>query len=116
MHGAVVLFTFLTWITVSIFFILNLQNTLKAISVYNQTMTPLSVWWLLMPFFGTVWIFVVVKNISKSIKLELTERGILTSPRPTFATGMIYSIWAAIFAATNLLYHPDNPMFFLFTG
>ena len=73
---------------VSIFFIITLQNTLKAIAPQNRQMPPENVWLLLIPVFNIVWNFIVVARIADSIKAELAMRGTPTDERPTYGIGL----------------------------
>jgi len=72
-----------------IFFMITLQNTLKAISYENRKMKPKQVWLLLIPFFGLVWQFIIVNRIADSLKAEFASRGIkLDEKRPGFGIGL----------------------------
>ncbi|WP_226389839.1 hypothetical protein [Penaeicola halotolerans] len=72
-----------------VFYLLTLQNTLKAISPENRKMEPTNVWLLLIPFFGTVYHFIVVGAISDSIKLELEKQKLhLPTGRPAYEIGI----------------------------
>lgn len=75
-----------------IFFILTLQNTLKAISHENRKMSPGQVWLLLIPVFHYVWNFIVVTRVSESIAAEYRAKDISTEAKPTYNTGLAYSI------------------------
>ncbi|WP_336518205.1 hypothetical protein [Pollutibacter soli] len=51
-------------------------------------MSPEKVWLTLIPFFGAVWHFLVVLNISDSIKAEAKSRSLqLDESRPGFNIG-----------------------------
>ncbi len=92
-------------ITVNILFLLNQQNTLKAIQPESRLIRPGEVWLQLIPFFGLVWQFIVVTRISDSIKREFeswqndsilglpdAEAAQLLSVRPTYDIGIAYCI------------------------
>lgn len=75
-----------------IFFLLTLQNTLKAVSPQNREMPPGQVWLQLIPVFHYVWQFINVNNIAKSLEKEYRSRGIQTEPKPTYNIGLAYCI------------------------
>lgn len=75
-----------------IFFLLTLQNTLKAVSPQNRKMPPGQVWLLLIPLFNYVWNFIVVSRISESIELECKSRNLSSPPKPTYNIGIAYAI------------------------
>ncbi len=79
----------------TVFYLINLQNTLKAVSPSNQAMPPGQVWLLLIPLFGTVWHFIVVQKIADSLKAEFDMRQIpLTEQRPAYSVGLAMCICA----------------------
>lgn len=63
-------------IVFTILYLLTLQNTLKAVSEENQKMKPSAVWMMLIPGFGMVWQFIVVKALSDSLKAEYLKRNL----------------------------------------
>lgn len=76
-----------------IFYLLTLQNTLKAVSQPNQKMVPAQVWLLLIPFFGIVWHFIVVHRMAESIRAELATRGQTTNEdNPAYSLGLAMCI------------------------
>jgi len=75
-----------------ILYLLALQNTLKAVSPQNRTMRPGQVWLLLIPLFGIVWMFFVVKAMSTSLEAEYRMRGMQTEPQPTYNLGLALAI------------------------
>jgi hypothetical protein len=80
------------------FFLVTLQNTLKIISPENRKMSPGSVWLILIPFFGMVWQFIMVRRIADSIGDECVKLNIDTKERaPTYTIGLIYCISSLIF-------------------
>ena len=78
-----------------IFFLITLQNTLKAIDADNRTMEPGKIWLLMIPLFNYVWMFIVVKAIADSIKNQLEKYGVYSEERPTYNLGMALSISSA---------------------
>ena len=76
-----------------IFYLITLQNTLKAVSPHNRLMPPGQVWLNLIPLFGMVWHFIVVDKISQSLRLELNERNIThDEPKPAYNLGLTMCI------------------------
>lgn len=76
----------------AIFYLLTLQNTLKAIRPENRTMTPGNVWLMLIPLFNLVWMFIMITRIADSIRNELNARGTVTNERPTYNIGLVWCI------------------------
>ena len=94
-----------------IFFLLAQQHTLLAVEEQNRTMKASAVWLQLIPLFGLVFQFTVVKNIADSLRNELEHRnrvsalgiwedGIVdeVNIHPTFTTGQWYCILVCITA------------------
>lgn len=75
-----------------IFYLLTLQNTLKAIAPQNRYVRPEQVWLMFIPFFNIVWQFILVDRLASSIQKELNMRGIHTNERPTYNIGLAYCI------------------------
>ena len=79
------------WFTAlaGVLFLLTLQNALKKCAPASRTMKPGKVWLMLIPVFGFVWQFIIVLNISKSLKNEFARRGMPCSEEnPGQATGL----------------------------
>ncbi|MBS1774381.1 MAG: hypothetical protein JST82_16105 [Bacteroidetes bacterium] len=75
-----------------IFYLITLQNTLKAISFENRQMQPGNVWLLLIPVFNIVWQFILVSKVSQSIELECKKRNIPCEPQPAYTVGLVFCI------------------------
>ncbi len=76
-----------------IFFLITLQNTLKAISMENRRMPPGNVWLLFIPVFNIVWQFIVVDKIAQSIAAECARLNIpVTDSKPTYGIGLAWNI------------------------
>jgi len=58
----------------AIFYLLTLQRALERCSVESRAMSPETVWLLLIPLFNLVWHFIVVINISRSLRNEFAKR------------------------------------------
>lgn len=80
-----------------IFYLITLQSTLSAIAPENRTMPPSNVWLLLIPFFGIIWHFIVVKNMADSIKAEADSKNIfLAEAKPAYSIGMAMCILSCV--------------------
>lgn len=87
------LFFFALFLVPAILFMLNLQNTLKAISPENRRMPPSNVWLLFIPLFNIVWQFIVVDKIAQSIAAECSRLNIhVTENKPTYGIGLAWNI------------------------
>jgi hypothetical protein len=76
-----------------VFFLLTLQNTLKAISGENRRMPPANVWLLFIPIFNIVWQFIVVDKIAQSIGAECARLNIpVSQSKPTYGIGLAWNI------------------------
>ena len=76
-----------------IFFLITLQNTLKAISPENRKMVPVNVWLMLIPFFNFIWQFILVKKMAQSISAECLRLNIpIKENMPTYSLGLGWSI------------------------
>ncbi len=80
-------------VILAILYLLTLQNTLKAVSEENQKMKPGAVWMMLIPGFGLVWQFMVVKAVSESLKAEYNKRSLpVDDPNFAYSTGITSGI------------------------
>ncbi len=90
-----------------IFFLITLQNTMKAIEPENRRMKPSHVWLILIPLVGFVYVFLVVIAIANSCKLQLEKYGIFSEQKPTFAIGLAWAICLVISFFVKLLFVPS---------
>jgi hypothetical protein len=92
-------FVFLAlFIVPAIFFIITLQNTLKAISPENRQMSFANVWLLCIPVFNFYWQFIVVNKIALSIAIECKRLGIpVKETKPTYQIGLSWNICYLLF-------------------
>lgn len=80
-----------------IFYLISLQSTLNAISIENRKMAPSNVWLLLIPVFGIVWHFVVVRDLTESIRNEAVSKGIpLKEARPAYHIGFAMCVLSCL--------------------
>lgn len=85
----------------AIFYLITLQNTLKAIAPENRMMPPGNVWLLLIPLFNVVYHFITTARIADSIKNECIRLNIpLQEERPTYNLGITMMI---IYIASTIL-------------
>ena len=76
-----------------IFFLITLQNALKAVRPENRKMRPGQVWLLLIPLFSLVWQFMVVDRVADSLANEYRSRGITPGEqRPGYSVGLAFCI------------------------
>lgn len=76
----------------AIFYLITLQNTLKAISPENRRMEPGMVWLLLIPLFNIIWNFIVINRMADSIQAELQKKGMSVTERPAYNVGIAMCI------------------------
>jgi len=76
----------------AIFYLLTLQNALKAVEPANRTMAPSNVWLLFIPVFNIVWIFIVINAIGTSFKNQYEKYGVFKAERPTYGIGIAMAI------------------------
>lgn len=94
--GLLAIIFFLLFLIPAIFYLITLQNTLKAIQPQNRKMPSVNVWLLLIPIFNFVWHFFVVINITKSIDAEYQSKGVNESSKGTYNIGLAMCILYAI--------------------
>lgn len=92
--GAVlILFVVAIFLIPYIFYLLTLQNTLKAVSPELRKMPPANVWLLFIPLFNLIWNFFVVAAIADSLKAEYAKRSIpVQEERPCYGIGLTMAI------------------------
>ena len=71
----IMLIVFAAAILVAVFYLKNIQDTLKEVSPHNQQMPPANVWLMFIPLFNIVYGFIMYPKISESLRLEFEERG-----------------------------------------
>src|SRR5690606_39828162 len=80
-----------------IFYLRSLHSTFSAISIENRQMDPGKVWLLLIPIFGIVWHFVVVRDLTESIRNEAISKGIpLKETRPAYHIGFAMCVLSCL--------------------
>jgi len=75
-----------------IFFLITLQNTLRAIEPQNRTMEPGNVWLMLIPLFNFVWSFMLVNAIANSCKTQMEQYGIYNEQKSTYNVGIAWAV------------------------
>ena len=76
-----------------IFYLITLQKTLSEIRPENRLMPPANVWLSLIPIFGLAWQFVIVSNLTASLKAEFNSRGVKYNPENLgYGIGIAYSV------------------------
>jgi hypothetical protein len=94
--GLIGIFFFLGIIIVAIFYLLTLQNTLKAISPQNRRMEPGAVWFMLIPVFNIIWSFIVVIRIDESAKAEFEQKDPDTLPETAKDLGLTMCVLSCL--------------------
>ena len=79
-------------VAIGIFYLLTLQNALKAVSPENRKIEPGGVWVMLVPILNSIFIFFIVDVIATSFKQEYEKYGVYTNGKPTFYLGMAMAI------------------------
>ena len=80
-----------------VFYLIELQNTLKEVKEENRKMNPGQVWLLFIPLFSIYWYFEVVNKIADSLKAEFEDRNIqVDEERPGFTIGNVLCILGAV--------------------
>jgi hypothetical protein len=93
----ILFFTILLFVVPFVFYLITLQNTLKAISPENRKMPPSQVWFLFIPLFGIVWHFIIVSRMADSIQAESAIREIeLKESRPGYSIGLAMCIFSSL--------------------
>lgn len=81
MAGFIIMFFFLYLlligglITLYVFYLKNLQDTLKEVAPHNLQMPAVNVWLMFIPGFNLVYGFIMYPKIAESIRREFEERG-----------------------------------------
>ncbi len=107
--GEGIIIIFLVGLLPYVLFLKAQYETLKVVEEQNRTMPVAQVWLQLIPIFGLMWQFHVVRSIADSLRNELEfrnrisklgiwEEAILDEANihPTFTTGQWYSIMVCI--------------------
>ncbi|MCX6154668.1 MAG: hypothetical protein NT007_10950 [Candidatus Kapabacteria bacterium] len=100
-----------------VLFVLSLQRALDLCETENRSMEPIMVWLLSIPVLNVYWMFRVINEIEKALKLEFQKRGL--GQRRDY--GKKYGLWswvltfgALIFMLFYLLFL-SVPYFFVFS-
>jgi len=84
-------------ILITVLYLLNLQNTVKAAAPENRKLAPGNVWIMIIPLVGTIYSFIAVRKISETIAAEYKSKGqVPDNPKPTLMTGMSMTICRAV--------------------
>ena len=87
-------------LVVEIFFLLNLQETLRRVSYENRRMAPGLVWLIIIPVFGIGWLIYTVLKITDSLRAEYHSRG--WKPDGDFGYGV--GLAAGILSAASMIW------------
>lgn len=87
-----------------VFYLIELQNTLKEVKEENRFMRPGQVWLLFIPLFSVYWYFEVVSRIANSLRAEFDDRNIeVEEERPGYAAGLVICIAGAASLLVNFI-------------
>jgi hypothetical protein len=102
--------------TVLVFFVLYLwflDDTLKKRSAHSLTMTPSLIWLMIIPIFGVIWQFFVVRALSQSFDKEYCSRGLPWGSHGLRSLGIAKAIVDAVafppIVMASVLYFPTDP-------
>jgi hypothetical protein len=79
LSGGLLLFAFMFLagvIVLYVFYLLNLQNTLKEVGDSRRLVPAANVWLMFIPLFSVVYGFILYPKISDSVKAEYAHRGL----------------------------------------
>lgn len=62
-------------IVIAVFYLKNLQDTLKECQESNRTIPPVNVWLMMIPIFNFIYGFIMYPKISETLKNEFESRG-----------------------------------------
>ena len=62
-------------IVLNVFYLLNLQDTMKEVVEARRKVPPVNVWLMFIPLFNIIYPFILYPNISDSVKAEYEHRG-----------------------------------------
>jgi len=77
---------------INVLYILTLQKALSCCAPQNQTTSPGSTWYLLIPFFNLIWPFFLYPHISESLEREFRQRNLPIEPQPAKSLGLALAI------------------------
>ena len=75
-----------------VFFLLNIQKTLKEVGIERRTISPQNVWLILIPVFSLIYRFVFYLKVSRSLAAEYKHRGLNSLGSHGKFLGIILSI------------------------
>jgi hypothetical protein len=100
MQSGVLIFSLLIGVIILVLFCRTLFRVLSLVSPENRTLEPILVYLLFIPFVSLIMNFVVVVNVSNSIRNELADQEYEVDGRPTFLRGIIYAILNILIGCT----------------
>lgn len=72
----IVLVVILGLILLNVFYLLNLQDTMKEVGQSRQQVPPSNVWLMFIPFFNLIYPFILYPKICDSVRAEFQHRGL----------------------------------------
>ncbi len=93
----IIFFVLLLCFVPAILYLLMLQRTLTLVSPDLRRMPPGQVWLMLIPVFGIIWHFIMVRNIADSLAAELHKRNLpYEEERPGYKVGLAMCILGVV--------------------
>ena len=86
-YGFLAGLAYLTAIAAFVVFVWNLQTLLRRCAPGNRALRPALVWLQVVPVFGAIWQFFVVRALSESLGAESRSRGWQVASRPSHSLG-----------------------------
>jgi hypothetical protein len=90
--GIILIVAGLLLLVPAILFLLSMKKALDRCSFESRTMSPNSVWLMLIPLFNIVFQFIMVSRVASSLDNEFRLRGISAEPNPGKSVGITYCI------------------------
>ena len=101
--GCIGLVLFAAVVAAAILVLVRSMQALQEVRKRNRTMEPGMVWLTLIPFFGIVWIFMVVTKTADALADEFDDRRLRSKGDFGKSAGMTYATLSAVNAAIGFL-------------
>jgi len=79
-------------IAVQVMFLLSMSRCLKEVAPRNRKMEPGQVWLCFIPFFGVVWLLLMILRIAESLDLEYEDRDLPSDGDFGKTLGIVYFV------------------------
>ncbi|MBI3511749.1 MAG: hypothetical protein HY064_13900 [Bacteroidetes bacterium] len=89
------------------FFLWTLQNAIQVIAPANRKISPNQVWLTFVPFFGFIWIFIMVMRVADSFGEEIRKRNLFVfEERPGLGIGLAWCFFEFLFFILQFAHEP----------